>query len=312
MGAVARSARCPSAPSRPVLWYHGGKFRLAPWIVAHLPPSRCRVEAYAGAASVTLAAAPAPIEVINDLDDRIVTVFEVLRDPVLAAALAERIRLTPFSRTEFETARQPATDPVEIARRTIYRSFGGFGAGSANPDFRTGFGGRAATQRRHPARSWAAYPDAVDAFTRRLQGVVIECRPAVDVIAAYDQPDAVHYLDPPYLPTTRRPGKARGVYRREMTEADHRALLDVLTDRTLRGMVVLSGYGSDLYSDALAGWRTVERTARAHGGGARVERLWLNPAAAQALADTRRLQGCRITGDLLAGARPADGMARHG
>ena len=86
MGAVARSARCPSAPSRPVLRYHGGKFRLASWIVAHLPPSRCRVEAYAGAASVTLAAAPAPIEVINDLDDRIVTVFEVLRDPGLVAA----------------------------------------------------------------------------------------------------------------------------------------------------------------------------------------------------------------------------------
>lgn len=47
------------------------------------------------------------------------------------------------------------------------------------------------------------YPDALDAMVRRLRGVAIENRPAEKVMAAYDSDDAVHYVDPPYLPSTR-------------------------------------------------------------------------------------------------------------
>jgi hypothetical protein len=33
-----------NAPTRPVLRYHGGKWRLAPWIIANLPAHRTYVE----------------------------------------------------------------------------------------------------------------------------------------------------------------------------------------------------------------------------------------------------------------------------
>lgn len=37
-----------STPARPMLRYHGGKWMLAPWIVAHFPPHQTYVEPFGG------------------------------------------------------------------------------------------------------------------------------------------------------------------------------------------------------------------------------------------------------------------------
>lgn len=275
-------------PTRPVLRYHGGKWMLAPWILEHFPPHRVYTEAFGGAASLLIRKTRARlVEVYNDMDGQIVSLFRVLRDPVTAAKLREVLQATPFARDEFSLSYEASDDPIEQARRTVVRSFFGFGSDSAS-GATTGFRANGNRQSAHPARDWGNYPDAVQAFTERLKGVVIENRPGLEIILQHDGPEALHYCDPPYVNATRseytlRTGKG---YRHEMNDDDHRRLAEVLHGAA--GMVVLSGYRSALYDELYGDWEVRTKRAIADGGPhapaqERTEVLWLNTACTEAL-----------------------------
>lgn len=273
-----------NSPTRPVLRYHGGKWLLAPWVIQHFPPHRIYVEPFGGAASVLLRKDRAYAEVYNDLDDDVVTLFRVLRER--PADLVDALRLTPFSRTEHVLASTLAEDPIERARRLVVRSFMGFGSNGHNIKRKTGFRANSSRSGTTPSRDWHNYPDQLGEIVGRLRGVTIENRDAVEVMQAHDGGETLHYVDPPYLPETRSLKNPydltyAGMYAHEMTAADHERLLSAL--RGLAGMVVLSGYPSPLYDDALAGWLRVDRKALADGARERTEVLWINPAAAAAI-----------------------------
>lgn len=276
-----------TAPTRPVVRYHGGKWLLAPWIIDHFPKHRTYVEPFGGGGSVLLRKARSYAEVYNDLDSEIVNVFRVLREPWQAARLLESIELTPFSRAEFENAYQPAHSNIERARRAIVRSMMGFGSAAFNTSHATGFRSNSTRSGTTPAMDWRNYPAQIFAFVDRLRGVVVENRDARDVMRQHDGPETLHYVDPPYPHSTR--SSARGVrqkYREEMTDDEHRSLAECL--HGLRGMVVLSGYPCPLYDEELyASWERVEREALADGARRRVEVLWLSPATSAALRAER-------------------------
>lgn len=273
--------------TRPALRYHGGKFRLAPWVMQFFPPHHRYVEPFGGAAGVLLRKERSYAEVYNDLDDDIANFFRVVRDPEQRARLTEGCELTPYARAEWELAYEPTTDPVERARRTAVRAAMGFGSAGATK----GMGGfRIDTTRAYATamHNWADYPSHIAALGQRMTGVLVENRPAIDVMRQHDGPDTLHFVDPPYLHETRQIRKSSRYYRHEMTAEHHTELLDFL--RELRGFVVLSGYPSQLYDGALQGWTryTTEARIAAHRGtGMRTEVVWINHACAHALEFTR-------------------------
>src|SRR6185312_10147119 len=114
---------------------------------------------FGGAGSVLLRKPRSYAEIYNDLDDGVVELFRILRQPEQAAELCRRLDLTPFSRTEFVGAWRPSKDPIERVRRLVIRCYMGFGSDGARIDKSTGFRGRSNRSGTTPAHDWANYPD---------------------------------------------------------------------------------------------------------------------------------------------------------
>lgn len=255
---------------------------LAEWIISYFPQHRVYVEPYGGAASVLLRKARSYAEVYNDLDGEVVNVFRVVRDR--GEELKRVLSVTPFAREEFGLSWYGSDDPLEQARRTIIRSFMGFASAAVTLGRHvdksrggkpgTGFRSNSNRSGTTPAHDWNNFADALEFHIERLRGVVIEKRDALEVMEAHDGPKTLHYVDPPYVHTTRDSGID---YAFEMDDDKHRELAKKLWG--LKGMVIISGYQCDLYEEIYTGWNVVERDALADGALKRKEFLWFNKAA---------------------------------
>ena len=105
---------------------------------------------------------------------------------------------------------------------------------------------------------------------------------AVDFLRSYPfRGTELVYCDPPYLPSTRKRSR---IYHHDLTERDHRSLLDSLV--SLPCCVVISGYASELYDSQLEHWSKIRFFAKAHDG-LREECLWFNYRVPQRLQDMR-------------------------
>jgi len=263
----------------PIFTYFGGKWQIAPWILSFIPAHKIYVEPFGGGGSILLRKPRSHVEVYNDLDQEIVNVFQVFRD--YPNELIRALDLTPYARDEYYLACEPmeSNDPVERARRAIVRSHFSFGSTGlfygAYPGFRTGDVDRFTTF----AEGWDKYANSLLSVVDRLKGVTIENKDAMGLFPVWDTPETVFYVDPPYLLSTRSQ-RYKKIYNYEMTEEQHKSLLDKLL--VLSGMVIVSGYESELYDSMLSGWERHTRKVLAGGGTTsslsdreRTEVLWI-------------------------------------
>lgn len=256
---------------RPALRYHGGKYRIAPWIIQQFPEHICYVEPFGGGGSVLLRKVPAKIEVYNDLNHGVVNFFQILRER--PADLIAAIELTPYSRKEFEQAQEPCGDPLESARRFYVWSWQGRGRAGVNEPGGWRFMSRD-TRDSTPAQDWNG-TDHLWSIVRRLKQVHIECDDAVNVIKRFDDPRTLFYIDPPYVQSTRGKRWRSAAYSYEYTDDDHCNLARALHE--IRGMAIVSGYPSNLYNDLYNDWRVTARpSSKDNGIRKTTEVLWMN------------------------------------
>ncbi len=243
----------------PIPWF-GGKQLMSTRLLPLFPEHHTYVEVFGGACSLLFAKESSPVEVYNDLDSDLVNFMRVLRDPKLFPEFYHKACLSPYSREEWLFCREHLNDdpnPAERARRFFVLarfSFSGLVGGS--------FGIDVTASKRGMVQKASAYHGVLNILPRlseRMSSVLIENKDFRHIIKAYDTEDSFMYLDPPYMPETRK----SGAYKCEMTTEDHHELIEML--KNIKGKAMLSGYPSKLY-DSL-GWNRQEWSVTCNAAG---------------------------------------------
>jgi DNA adenine methylase len=263
---------------KPPFGYFGSKHRLALKLCENLPPHNCWIEAFSGSAAMTLVKEPAPIEIINDIDQEIFNVFLQLRDNY--DELIELIEFTPYASDELKNARiqNNSDSDLERARKFIVQAMmavnGTFGKE------RGGFSVSHSYSRRNlEARvsRWVNLPSRLEAVVKRLQKVRIENKDALELLENYsNRPATLIYLDPPYFAQ-----RSQSYNIDAMDENFHERLISWALDA--KCMVFISGYESELYNSSFSekrGWSKTSFPANTKGVNgdvqSRTEIVWMN------------------------------------
>lgn len=255
----------------PITWY-GGKHYMVKHLLPLIPKHVCYAEVFGGAMNLLLNKTESKVEYYNDLNSDVVNFFKVLQDKDMRAIFMESCETLLYSRElradyfqEFKTA----TDPIRRAFLFFYLNRTGFSA-LYN---KTGFGySTTKSYSKLVLRTIDGLPEIVS----RLQQVLIDNVSFEVAIERMDSEDTFFYLDPPYLPETRK-HNSRDVYAHEMTLQDHERLIALISE--VKGTVMLSGYDNELYNSL--GWKKRQYevqlyVSRHRTGQHRTECVWIN------------------------------------
>lgn len=174
------------------LAYMGGKSLLAKKIVAKIPKHNCYCEVFAGAAWILFKKEESDVEIINDINTDLVTLYRVIK-----LHLEEFIRYLKWilvSRDEFERFKlenQETLTDIQRAVRFYYLLKLGYAARIKDPSF-------SITTTSKPRLNLLRIEEELSAVHLRLARVYIENRPFEAVISRFDKPDTFYYVDPPY------------------------------------------------------------------------------------------------------------------
>ncbi|MHB8772953.1 MAG: DNA adenine methylase [Syntrophales bacterium] len=208
------------------LAYMGGKSLLAKKIVTKIPKHNCYCEVFAGAAWILFKKEESEVEIINDINTDLVTLYRVVKHP-----LEEFIRYLKWilvAREEFARFKKENPESLTDIQRAVrfyYLLKTGFGSKMQNPTF-----GIAAS--RQPRFNLLRVEEELSAVHLRLSRVYVENRSYQDIIPRFDREDTFFYIDPPYYGFEDYYGP--GIFSRE----DFAKLRDLLA--SLQGKFILS------------------------------------------------------------------------
>lgn len=280
---------------RAIFRYPGSKWSIAEWIVSHFPEGYEKMvylEPFVGSGAVFFNKKPGTVETINDLDSDIVNLFRVLREK--PDELKRALDLTPYSREEYDLSFEPCDEPVEKARRYMVKTTQAIGAKLQGTQ-KCGWRNHKQTKIGGTACKWGGISETVDAAVARLRSstthlVQIEHMDALRLIARYNNPDTLMYLDPPYLRSTRKGG---ALYNHEMDEAGQRELLSLIVKS--KAKIIISGYDSEMYNSALADWHRDETQSQTTSAELATEVIWMNYAPPMEQISFDEIEGGVIT-----------------
>ena len=229
---------------RPIFNYFGSKYWLSRKLLCLIPPHHTYIEPYCGSAAMFFAKQPAKIEILNDINHNISTLFSILRDPLKLKILSELITLTPYSREDFESAltyRQEENDIVRTWKFLILSNMGFAG----KQRYKTGW--KAGYKEFRTISVWNRIPERLALAALRLKNAQIDNRPGIDVITRADHKGSFFFIDPPYPYYSFKTPKR--FYDFTMSNDEHHELVNIL--KTITGAAMITMYQNEIYDQLI-------------------------------------------------------------
>jgi DNA adenine methylase len=247
----------PVRPVGPVAAYIGGKRVLSKRLVEMISatPHGLYAEPCVGMGGVFFRRTHRPkAEVINDISADVATLFRILQRHY--PQFLDTLKWQLSSRAEYDRLLRVAPDTLtdlERSARFLYLQRLAFGGKVVNRAFGVSVG--------LPARfDLTKLVPMLEDVHERLCGVTIERLPFAELITKYDRPDALFYIDPPYVGCEADYGK--GVF----SPADFGVLKTLLEG--LQGRFILSINDTPMIRDLYSGMQIepVQLNYRISGG----------------------------------------------
>jgi len=181
--------------SSPIVPWMGGKRRLADRLIPLFPPHECYVEVFAGGAALYfMRPQAAPVEVLNDINGELVSLYRVVQNHLEEFVRQFKWALSSRQIFEWQKMTRPETlTDIQRAARFFYLQHHAFAGKVSGQTFGTATTG--------PAINLLRIEENLSAAWQRLAGTYVENLPWLECAERYDRAHTFHYMDPPYWKT---------------------------------------------------------------------------------------------------------------
>jgi DNA adenine methylase len=195
-------------------------------IIARIPEHKCYCEVFAGAAWLLFKKEESDVEIINDINTDLITLYRVVKNHL--DEFIRYLRWILISRDEFErfNKERPETlTDIQRAVRFYYLLRNGYASRIPGPSFSVG-------PTRRPGLNLLRIEEDLSAAHIRLARVYIENMHYKRFIERFDRSQTFFYIDPPYFGHENDYGK--GLFHRQ----DFDSLLNIL--KGIQGKFLMS------------------------------------------------------------------------
>lgn len=236
-------------------------------LLSRMPDHKTYLEPFAGGASLFWNKTPGKIEILNDINQNLVTFYEQIQNNF--EELDRMVKTTLHCEASYKKARQIYRSPKGYTR--VQRAWAvwvganmSFGSSMFDGTFKFNTNSNDSSHIGIVLKNKREY-FTID-FARRLEKVTILNKDAVNIVKRFSSPDTFIYLDPPYH-------NAHQGHYRGYKEQDFIDLLNALDDT--KSKFLLSSYNSDILQDYIKqnNWTcesfNMVLTSQSHTGGRR-------------------------------------------
>lgn len=244
-----------------MLPYIGGKSYLASWIISKFPENYRKLsycEVFGGGGWVLFKKDLSNIETYNDLNKNLVNLFRVIRDNY--KEFEHRAQWSLHSREMYDEARKRLADDKFLSdlEKAMHYALIKCQTFSAQNSPSWGYG---VISPKLYSGKWLPFLKRLSLINARLKRVQIECLDFERLIAKYDRPDTLFYLDPPYVDVEYYYNVAGVDFQRK----DHERLAAIL--KQIKGKFVLSYYKHPLVKQLYGGHNIAVKITSKHSAG---------------------------------------------